>query len=192
MEKNSLEALIYFIAGIIIALIILILVRGQISFRSQKPLVYAGQKPNFILEQDLSGNFVCEGVIFGPTGKVNSRFVADMIIEWDNGKGVLNERFTYDTGVVQDRKWELQVSSSGDIRATATDFIGDATGTQKGSAVNLNYCIKLPDSAGGHKLNVTDWMYKLHNGTIMNRSQFFKYGIKVAELNATIRRKEVK
>jgi hypothetical protein len=187
-----LESLIYFIAGIVITLIILILVRSRISFRSQKSSVYANQEPNFILEKDLSGSFVCEGVIFGPTGTVNSRFVADMIIEWDKGKGILNERFTYDTGVVQDRKWELQVSSSGDIRGTATDFVGDATGTQKGSAVNLKYCIKLPDSAGGHKLNVTDWMYKLHNGTIMNRSQFFKFGIKVAELNATIRRKEVK
>ena len=80
-----------------------------------------------VLEKDLSGSFVCEGVIFGPTGTVNSRFVADMIIEWDKGKGILNERFTYDTGVVQDRKWELQVSSSGDIRGIATDFVGDAT-----------------------------------------------------------------
>jgi len=37
---------------------------------------------------------------------------------------------------------------------------------------------------------VTDWMYLTENGTVMNRSQFRKFGIKVAELVATMRRVE--
>ena len=36
-------------------------------------------------------------------------------------------------------------------------------------------------------LSTVDWMYLTPNGTIMNRSQFRKYGIKVAELVATMR-----
>ncbi len=36
-------------------------------------------------------------------------------------------------------------------------------------------------------LDVVDWMYVMENGTIMNRSQFRKFGIKVAELVATMR-----
>jgi hypothetical protein len=40
-------------------------------------------------------------------------------------------------------------------------------------------------------LDVTDWMYLMKNGTIMNRSQFRKFGITVAELVATIRRQPV-
>jgi hypothetical protein len=39
-------------------------------------------------------------------------------------------------------------------------------------------------------LNTVDWMYLTPNGTIMNRSQFRKFGIKVAELVATMRPKE--
>jgi hypothetical protein len=39
-------------------------------------------------------------------------------------------------------------------------------------------------------LDVIDWMYRLENGTIINRSQFRKFGIKVAELVATLRRIE--
>ena len=39
-------------------------------------------------------------------------------------------------------------------------------------------------------LKVTDWMYLMENGTIMNRSQFTKFGIKVAELVATMRKKD--
>jgi DNA/RNA endonuclease G (NUC1) len=51
----------------------------------------------------------------------------------------------------------------------------------------LNYKIKLTEDAGGHVLNVTDWMYLAPNGAIVNRSQFRKFGIKVAELVATMR-----
>ena len=32
-----------------------------------------------------------------------------------------------------------------------------------------------------------DWMYLMENGTIINRSQFRKFGVKVAELVATMR-----
>jgi hypothetical protein len=53
--------------------------------------------------------------------------------------------------------------------------------------VRLDYRIRLPEDAGGHVLAVTDWMYLMENGTIINRSQFRKWGIKVAELVATMR-----
>ncbi len=54
----------------------------------------------------------------------------------------------------------------------------------------MNYRIKLPEDSGGHVLDTTDWMYLTGNGTIINRSQFRKFGIKVAELVATMRPKE--
>jgi hypothetical protein len=53
--------------------------------------------------------------------------------------------------------------------------------------VQMRYKIRLPAEAGGHVLNVVDWMYLMPNGTIMNRSQFRKFGLKVAELIATMR-----
>jgi hypothetical protein len=53
--------------------------------------------------------------------------------------------------------------------------------------VQLRYTIVMPQSAGGWTLDVTDWMYLTENGTIINRSQFRKFGIKVAELVATMR-----
>jgi hypothetical protein len=36
-------------------------------------------------------------------------------------------------------------------------------------------------------LDVTDWMYLMENGTILNRSEMRKFGIKVVELIATMR-----
>ena len=67
-------------------------------------------------------------------------------------------------------------------------MIGTGSGTQTGSAVQLKYRIKLPDEAGGHVLDTIDWMYLTPNGSIVNRSQFRKFGFKVAELVATMRK----
>jgi hypothetical protein len=68
--------------------------------------------------------------------------------------------------------------------------VGTGTGMQKGPAVLLEYRIRLPEESGGHVLDATDWMYLVDNGTIMNRSQFRKFGITVAELVATMRKKD--
>jgi hypothetical protein len=129
----------------------------------------------------------CEGVIFGPTGRVTSRFVADMQGTWAGTTGTLAEVFHYDSGTIQHRAWTLAVEPDGKIIATAPDVVGQGTGRVEGSSVLLRYRIRLTPEAGGHVLDVTDWMYLLDNGTIMNRSQFRKFGIKVAELVATMR-----
>ena len=172
------------------ALVILALVwlrSRHASFRAQTPDDYAGKGPGFDLRRHLSGPIQCEGVIFGPTGRVTSRFVADMEGTWTGTTGTLAEVFRYDSGLVQHRAWTLALHEGGRIVATAPDVVGEGSGKASGSGVLLRYRIRLTPEAGGHVLDVTDWMYLLENGTIMNRSEFRKFGIKVAELVATMR-----
>ncbi len=160
-----------------------------LSFGAQKSDDYA-DGPTFDIRERFNGPIVCEGVIYGPTGKVTSRFVADFEASWIGNVGTMREKFHYDSGQVQDREWTLTLGNNGRITAEAPDVVGAGTGQQSGSAVLLNYRIKLTEEAGGHALDVTDWMYLMANGTIMNRSQFRKFGIKVAELVATMRPKD--
>lgn len=160
------------------------------GFGAQKPQDYEDDNPAFDLRQHLNGPILCEGVIYGPLGRVSSRFVADFDATWDGNKGVMKEHFVYDDGSVQDRVWTLTLGQDGAIKAEAPDVIGIGEGQQSGSSVQLRYNIRLPDASGGHVLNTVDWMYLTPNGTIMNRSQFRKFGIKVAELVATMRPKE--
>lgn len=157
------------------------------SFRAQKPADYADTTPVVDIRQHLNGTIDCEGVIYGPTGRVTSRFVGVFHASWDGNTGRMTEHFEYDSGTTQDREWTLILHDDGRIEATAPDVIGTATGWQSGAAVQLQYRIKLPASAGGHVLNTNDWMYLAPNGTIVNRSQFRKFGIQVAELVATMR-----
>lgn len=175
--------------GVLITVVLMAMRSHFMGFRSQKPADLAGRGPAFDLRTHLSGPILCEGVIYGPTGRVTSRFVADMHGEWDGNTGTLRETFRYDSGAVQDRCWTLRLGNDGRIVATAPDVVGQGSGMTEGPAVQMRYRIKLDEAAGGHVLSVTDWMYLMENGTIMNRSQFTKFGITVAELVATMRRK---
>ena len=164
------------------------LLARRIGFAAQRPEDYAGKGPAFDIRRELNGPILCEGVIFGPTGRVTSRFVADMNAVWDGSTCRMTEDFRYDSGAVQAREWHLTLGNDGAIRAEAPDVVGTGSGQQTGGSVVLRYRIRLPEDAGGHVLSVTDWMYLAPNGTIVNRSQFRKFGIKVAELVATMRR----
>lgn len=173
--------------GALIVVALIALRNRFASFAAQAPSDYAGKGPAFDLRRHLSGPLTCEGVIFGPTGRVSSRFVADMTGTWNGSTGTLAEVFRYDSGTVQHRAWNLVLDDKGNIIASAADVEGKGTGRVEGSGVLLRYRIRLTPEAGGHVLDVTDWMYLLDNGAIINRSQFRKFGIKVAELVATIR-----
>ena len=172
------------------AMIVLIFLWQVLGFRLQDPDDYAGSGPNFDLTRHLNGQLVSEGTIFGPLSRVNSRFVAQMDGEWQDGTGILKETFVYSgTGHVQTREWTLTLLGDGKFTGTAPDIVGTAQGKVSGATARLSYRIRLPESAGGHILSVTDWMYLMDNGNIINRSEMRKFGLKVAELVATIRPK---
>lgn len=176
----------YFLFGVLGGLGAVWAFSKRFGFQAQTPDDY-GNGPAFDIREILNGPLLCDGVIYGPTGRVTSRFVAEFEAEWNGDKGVMREHFSYDSGTTQDREWRLSVGPDGKITADADDLVGTGTGQQSGSGVQLNYAIQLPESAGGHVLQVTDWMYLLENGTVINRSQFRKFGLKVGELVATMR-----
>ncbi len=181
------DTLFAFKLGLLAAIAVLWLASRYFSFRAQAPEDYADHGPSFDIRQHLNGPLLCEGVIYGPMGRVSSRFVAEFFAEWDGDTGVMRETFHYDSGEVQNREWRLKVNDVGAIRAEADDLVGTGRGRQSGSSVKLEYNIRLTENAGGHVLSVVDWMYLLENGVIMNRSQFRKFGFKVGELVATMR-----
>ena len=186
------ELFLAFIMGVVASVGAVWVRSTRFGFPAQLPGDYDGRTPPFDIREVLDGPMICEGVIFGPTGRVTSRFVADFVASWEGDKGRMTEHFVYDSGDEQDREWRLTIEESGRIRAEADDLVGAGEGRQAGPGVMLNYRIKLPEASGGHVLDAVDWMYLVENGTIINRSQFRKFGIKVAELVATIRPAEAK
>ena len=177
-----------FLVVFLLAILALVTVKGRfLSFRSQSPSDYVGTGPVFSLKKHLNGEILSEGLIYGPNGKMSNSFVARMVGEWEGNTGTLAEYFTYSNGKQITRKWYLTLGTGNTFIATADDIVGEGKGEISGSTVKLTYRIILPQDAGGHTLDVTDWMYLTENGAIMNRSEMRKFGIKVAELVATMR-----
>lgn len=174
-----------------LAILIIVLAAAQwflASFRSQSPEDYATAGPAFDPRIHLAGEMVSEGVIYGPTGRVQSRFVADMLGVWDNKGGTLSEVFSFgDKYEPLQREWKITDTGPDSFTATAPDIVGEAQGTYVGAALQMRYRLRLAESAGGHVLDVIDWLYLVPNGHIINKSEMRKFGIKVAELVATIR-----
>lgn len=141
-------------ALITIVLLALLVRSAFFSFRAQKPSDYAQTGPAFDLIQTLSGDILSEGIIYGPTGKVESRFNAKMRGDWDGDTGTLTEQFTYSNGSTQSRKWFLTKGQNGAFTATADDIVGTATGQTSGATIMMQYKIILPETAGGG----TGWM----------------------------------
>lgn len=181
------SSVLWVITGLVLAFVLSLIAGRKIGFRAQRPEDYAALGPAFDPRRHLSGPIQCEGVIYGPTGRVTSRFVAEMRGSWEGNRGTLTEVFRYDSGTVQHREWRLVLGNDGKVRAEADDVPGVGQGEVSGPTLQLSYPIRLTASAGGHVLQVTDWMYLAENGAIINRSQFRKFGIKVAELVATLR-----
>ncbi|MGV6848645.1 MAG: DUF3833 domain-containing protein [Marinibacterium sp.] len=169
--------------------------RRWLSFAAQTPGDYRRSggpgEVDFDIRTHLNGPITCDGVIYGPSGRVTSRFVADMEARWSGETGVMREHFRYDDGTSHDRLWHLLLHPDGRVEATADDVPGGAQGRQTGPAFQMRYRIRLPEASGGHVLHAIDWMYLTPDGTIVNRSQFRKFGIQVAELVATMRPAEV-
>lgn len=157
------------------------------DFMAQRPADYAGTEPVFDLRSVLSGPLLADGVIYGPTGRVASRFVADMQGRWENDAGTLSESFRYDSGRTQQREWRISLGPDGSFTGTADDVVGTAEGQVSGSAAVMRYRLRLPEEAGGWELDVTDWLYLGEDGVIVNRSQFRRFGILLGELVGTIR-----
>lgn len=158
-----------------------------LSFRAQSPSDYAETGPAFSLQRHLRGEILSEGLIYGPNGRMANSFVARMVGEWDGDTGTLSEEFTYSNGTRQSRKWFLKIGPGNRFTATADDIVGEAQGIVSGATIRMDYRIRLPKSAGGHILTATDWLYLTENGVIMNKSEMRKFGVKVAELIATMR-----
>lgn len=171
----------------LLALGVVLVQRLFFDFMAQQPSDYASTGPALDLRTSLGGPLVSHGVIYGPSGRMVSRFTADMEGRWDAAGGTLSESFRYDSGRTQQREWQIVPGADGRFTATADDVIGTAEGQVSGATAMMTYRLRLPDDAGGWELDVTDWLYRGEDGVIVNRSQFRRFGIYLGELVGTIR-----
>ena len=148
---------------------------------------YKQTKPDFVLQEYLSGDITAWGIVQDYSDKLVRRFCVDIKGTWEQEgdvlKGTLDETFYYADGEEQKRIWKLEVDAQGNVTGTAGDVIGTASGRATGTAFNWQYTLDVPVSGSNYELAVDDWMYMMDDTRMMNRSYMSKFGVTVAEIS---------
>ncbi|MDP2205001.1 MAG: DUF3833 domain-containing protein [Alphaproteobacteria bacterium] len=153
---------------------------------------YKGTTPDIAFEEFFSGNIKGWGLVQNRSGKVIRRFDVDMKGTWEGDTGTLEEIFTYYDGETQKRVWHIKKLGEGRYEGRADDILGKATGETAGSAARWKYSMDLPVGNTTYKITFDDWMFRMNDGIVVNRSYLKKFGVTVAELTLFMQKQEPK
>ena len=90
---------------------------------------YSGLEPRMDLEAFFQGELTAHGVVKNRAGRVIRTFNADIIATWEDGVGELDEKFLFNDGSRDRRRWVLTPSGDQLYKATAGDVVGEKAHT---------------------------------------------------------------
>ena len=163
-------------------IIVLFLITSCSNNSAMKPEDFKNKEPRLIIEEYLSGNVKAWGVLQNRSGKVTRQFSADLNGSWDGKQLILNEKFNWDDGEIQNREWTINKIDENNYEGTAGDVDGKATGYSYGPAFKFEYVLLVPVKGKEMKITFDDWIFKQDEKVAINRATMTKFGIKVAEL----------
>ena len=163
-----------------LSLILLIFLTGCAN--NMKPTDFKDQKPRLIIEDYLSGKVKAWGILQNRSGKVTRQFSADLMGKWDGKQLILDEKFIWSDGEVQNRQWIIKKIDQHNYEGTAGDVVGLAKGFSYGPAFKFEYVLLVPIKGKNIKIKFDDWIFKQDERIAINRATMTKFGIKVAEL----------
>ena len=111
---------------------------------SMKPEDFKNKKPRLIIENYLSGNVKAWGVLQNRSGKVTRQFSANLNGTWDGKRLILDEKFNWDDGEIQNRQWQITKIDDNNYEGTAGDVVGKAKGYSYGPAFKFEYVLLVP------------------------------------------------
>ena len=166
---------------IIFTILTLIFLTGCTS-NNMKPTDFKDQKPRLIIEEYLSGNVKAWGILQNRSGKVIRQFSADLNGNWDGKQLILDEKFVWNDGEIQNRQWKINKIDNHNYEGTAGDVVGIAKGYSYGPAFKFEYVLLVPVKGREMKITFDDWIFMQDERVAINRAKMTKFGIKVAEL----------
>ena len=166
----------------ILLIISLFLITNCSNNSAMKPEDFKGKEPRLIIEEYLSGNVKAWGVLQNRSGKVTRQFSADLNGKWDGNKLILDEKFNWDDGEIQERQWQIKKIDDHNYEGTAGDVVGIAKGYSYGPAFKFEYVLLVPVKGREMKITFDDWIFLQNEKVAINRAKMTKFGIRVADL----------
>ena len=161
-------------------LLFIILISGCAN--NMKPTDFKDQKPRLIIEEFLSGNVKAWGMLQNRSGKVIRQFSADLNGTWNGKQLILDEKFDWSDGEIQNRQWKINKIDEHNYEGTAGDVVGTAKGFSYGPAFKFEYVLLVPVKGKEIKIKFDDWIFKQDDNVAINKAVMTKFGFKVAEL----------
>jgi hypothetical protein len=157
---------------------------------SPQPQDYAAQRPVLDLRAYFNGRVEAWGMIQDRSGKVIRFAQVEMTGTWQGDVGTLDERFTYSDGTKETRVWTLRKDGNRYV-GTAGDVVGEARGEASGNALRWNYVLAAKRENGDTiNLDMDDWMWQVDERTLLNRTTFSKFGVRLGEVTFFFRKRE--
>ena len=143
---------------------------------------YTQDKESFDIKKYFSGDVIAWGILQDYTHKVSRRFCVEINGSWQKNKGVLAEKFYFNDGEISYRNWQLTRNKNGTYTGTAEDVVGTAIGKHKGFAFQLKYNLLLKVKDETYQVSMDDWMFKLDEYRVINKTSISKFGVNVANV----------
>jgi hypothetical protein len=151
---------------------------------------YENSEPAMNLEEYFTGPIKAWGLVQDRRGDVIRRFDVNMVGTWEGETGTLEEDFHYYDGETQKRIWTIKRLGNNRYEGTAGDILDKATGQVEGSAVRWAYQMDLPVGDSVYRVTFDDWMYRMNDGVLINRSYIKKFGVTMAELTLFMQKQD--
>lgn len=152
------------------------------------PEDYAGETPEFRIEDYFDGDVKAWGMFQSRSGEVKRRFTVDIEGTVDGDRITLDERFTYADGETDRRVWEIERIDEHTYEGTAGDVVGVAKGKRYGNALNWQYTLALEVGDRTWNVQFDDWMYLSDEDTLINTAEVSKFGFHVGTVTLFFRR----
>ena len=143
----------------LLLIIISVLITSCSSNQAMKPEDFKNQKPRLIIEEYLSGNVKAWGILQNRSGKVTRQFSADLDGKWDGKQLILDEKFVWNDGEIQNRQWTINKIDEHNYEGTAGDVVGTAKGFSYGPAFKFEYVLLVPVKGREMKITFDDWIF---------------------------------
>jgi len=149
---------------------------------------YRNESPKLAMEDYFNGPLEAWGMVQDFSGKVTKRFYVKMTGTWEGDEGTLDEHFVYADGKKQRRIWNLKKIGHNEYTGTADDVIGTASGIAEGNALRWHYTLELPVDDQIYHIGFDDWMFRINDEIVINRSVMKKFGVTVGEVTLVFQR----
>ena len=145
---------------------------------------FAGTTPAFDPLLYWTGHTRSWGVVESRSGGPSEVVQTDCIGEQEGPDGLhMRQTLTEGDGTVTHRDWHLRRTSPGHFSATANDMVGTAEGIAAGRVFHWSWVWATKPGNALFDVTMSQWMYAMADGTMMNRTVVTKLGLIVAEVS---------